>query len=177
MLKILFKVVPVIVIFLSLGIYAEYLRTGQLPDLNIQIPQKPEINVSNITQKMTDSIAEKLDHVKDVKLHDKNQNQMYKWRGENGVIHYTSEKPADNIDYESIRFSGETNVVPAIKQDSSVAASTETSAPEKTAHPSTDIPDNLYSPEGIQQLFDQAENIQNLVNDKFRQQESSINSQ
>ncbi|MCZ6802955.1 MAG: hypothetical protein O7D86_03210 [Proteobacteria bacterium] len=41
--------------------------------------------------------------------------------------------------------------------------------------PSTELPTNVYSPEGIEHLFNQAKDIQNLVNEQYGQQEKIIN--
>ena len=149
--------------------YANYMMTGQMPDTNINTPELPDINIS----KLTNSISDKVDSVKGKITPEITQKEtyLYKWRDEKGVIHYTSEKPDGDIkNLESIKIDNQTNVVPA------VSANTPETEPAQTQNNpvSTQLPTNVYSPEGIKQLFEQAKNVQNLMNEQFDQQERAI---
>jgi uncharacterized protein DUF4124 len=167
MLKILLKILFVIILLFGIGSYSNYLITGETPKLDINKPVLPDIKLSDIT----DSISEKYESVKEKVEPESKETYLYKWRDEKGVMHYTSEKPSGNIqNLESIKISNDTNVVPAAPNNK---ANTENI--NQPQLPSTDMPKNVYSPEGIKHLFEQAKNIQNLTNEQFNQQERVVN--
>ncbi len=166
MLKFLFKIGFVILILFGLSSYANYLLTGKTPDIVINKPTLPDIKIS----KLTETLSDKFSVIKEKKPVEENT-YLYKWRDTKGVIHYTSEKPPENTqDFESIKINNDTNVIPAVS-DKEVTHEKST----QQQIPSTDLPTNIYSPEGIKHLFDQAKGVQNLMNDQFTQQENSIN--
>lgn len=145
------------------------MATGETPTLSISKPELQNINIS----KLADSLSDKVDAVKNrvTPKTKKTETYLYKWRDEKGVIHYTSEKPADEIkNLESIKIDNQTNVVPAVSDNSANVEPRQ----EQSANSSTTIPNNLYSPEGVKQLFDQAKNVQNLMNEQFSQQEQVL---
>ena len=150
--------------------YANYMMTGQAPELDIKTPELSKINIS----KLTDSLSDKVDTVKDkiTSEPEKQETYLYKWRDENGVIHYTSEKPSTDIrNLESIKIDKQTNVVPAVSNNSQESQATQ----QQNISPTSEMPTNVYSPEGIEQLFDHAKNVQNLIDEQFSQQEQIIN--
>jgi uncharacterized protein DUF4124 len=160
MLKFFFKIALVILILLGLGNVTNYLMTGNTPDIEIS--------------KLTDSLSDKFKSIKIKKP--VTDSYLYKWRDDKGVIHYTSEKPTGNIqNLEQIKLSSDTNIVPSVSE-------TEVTNDNATHHQSseltsTNVPTNIYSPEGVKQLIEQAKEVQNLTNEQFNQQENIINSQ
>ncbi len=165
MLKFLFKLILVILILFGLSSYTNYLLTGKTPDIAINKPTLPDIEIS----KLTDTLSDKFNIIEEKKP--AANTYLYKWRDTKGVIHYTSKKPPENIqDFESIKLSNNTNVVPAVS-DNEVIHEKQT----QQQAPSENLSTNIYSPEGIKKLFDQAKDVQNLMNDQFTQQENSIN--
>jgi predicted component of viral defense system (DUF524 family) len=159
MLKFFFKIALVILILFGIGNVTNYIMTGNTPD--IEIPN------------LTDALSEKLKSIKDKKL--VNDSYLYKWRDDKGIIHYSSEKPIENIrNLEQIKLSSDTNIVPAVSETEVTNNTTLQQLSEPT---STDFPENVYSPAAIEQLIDQAKDTQNLMNEQFDQQESIINSQ
>jgi uncharacterized protein DUF4124 len=166
MLKFLFKIIIFISIASGFAYYANYLMTGKTPDIPINKPILPDINLSKVTGSISNKFKsiKKKEPVKDASL--------YKWRDTKGVIHYASEKPSEKINYEEIIFNNSTNLVPAVSDSETVHEN-----PSQQPSPSTNLPTNIYSPEGIKHLFDQANDIQNLMNDQFTQQENSINNE
>ncbi len=171
MLKFLFKIILIIILLFGFSNYANYLVTGEKPELDINEPILPDIDIS----KITDSISDKFESVKkEVQAQSEvKESYLYKWRDEKGVIHYTSEKPAENIrSLESIKLSNDTNVVPAVP-----VPQTSSAINNQQQALSTEAPTNVYSPEGIKHLFDQAKSIQNLMNEQFTQQENIINNE
>ena len=167
MTKFVLKAFLIACILFGLGNYASYLMTGKLPSIVRQPPDIPDFNIP----RLTDSLSTKF------KL--KNEERpaetkyLYKWRDAKGVIHYTSEKPSEDVDHETIRLSNDTNVVPAVSESEITGKKPVQQQPPKL--PSTELPTNVYSPEGIEHIFNQAKDIQNLVNDQFSQQEQISN--
>ena len=151
--------------------YAKYLMTGQTPDFNLNKSDLAEINLSDIT----DTISDKVESVKEKAIPESNKSEisLYKWRDEKGVIHYTSEKPTSEVKkLETIKIDNQTNVMPAVSD----AERGESPSSVQTTQQSTPlIPENLYSPEGVKQLIDQAKDVQNLVNEHYDQQQEIIN--
>jgi uncharacterized protein DUF4124 len=151
----------------GLGVYANYLISGKAPDLATIKPIIPDINITDLT----DTISNKFKSIK--KDEPVNESYLYKWRDDKGVIHYTSEKPLDVVNYESIKLSNDTNVVPAVPESE---ITDERVVQQQAAKlPSTDLPANVYSPEGIEHIFNQAKDIQSLVNDQFNYTEKISN--
>lgn len=165
MFKFLLKIIFIIVLSFGFSNYANYLVTGKVPEINITAPKLDDINFSEIKE----SIFHKLDsETKKVEPEIK-ETYLYKWRDEKGVIHYTSEKPSEKIqNLESIKLSNQTNVVPAVSE------TTPASEKRDSKLPSTNLPENIYSPDGIKHLFEQAKDIHNLMNEQFSQQEDVI---
>lgn len=99
---------------------------------------------------------------------------FYKWYDADGNVQFTTEPPADGIEYTIKGFDPNTNVIQAVKtpvEDSGSGDSTPT--PEKT-NGAGDI-GNPYSQESVKKLFEDAENIEKLLQQRFQDQNSAIN--
>lgn len=175
MFKFFLKIILIVIILFSISQYTNYLFTGKTPNINFQKPALPKL--SNIT----DTINNKIDSLKSGSNEQivSKESFLYKWRDENGVIHYTSERPKEYIkSVESIKIDNNTNVVPSVTDNTSDTNEINNPQPsQQQSSPATELPANIYSPEGIKHLFDQAKGIQDLVNDQFSQQENIINNQ
>lgn len=170
MLKILFKVIIAILIFVGLGYYSNYLMTGKTPSIDINKLTTPDINIS----KFTDTFSKKIETIKqDISP---KETSLYKWKDAKGVIHYTSEKPSGDIqDLESIKLSSDTNIIPSVSAPAPINDSSERSSSHQQTQTTTEAPSNIYSPEGIKNLINEAKDVQNLMNEQFNQQENLIN--
>lgn len=164
MTRLILKGILIACILFGLGSYASYLTTGKLPDIVKQPTEISEFNVS----KLTESISTKFKSITEEGITE--SRYLYKWRDANGVMHYTSDKPSEDIHFESIKLSNDTNVVPAV----SAKAVTMEETTQQQSHVS-EIPSNVSSVEGIEHLFEQAKDIQNLVNEQFSQQDVMSN--
>lgn len=156
------------ILIFGVSLYAKYLMTGQTPELNINQKNLPNISVS----KITNSISNKVTFVKDKvsTTNEKKEAYFYKWRDQKGIIHYTSEKPAIEVEVnklETIKIDNQTNVVPAVSDNSAEVESIHQQKQQTTSS----IPDNPYSSKGIKQLMNQAKDVQNLMNEHIHQQE------
>ncbi len=168
MLKFIFKIIIVILLMFGLSNYANYLMTGKTPDISFEKLSLPKIDMS----KLTGSVSEKFDSIKKEKSTE--DTYLYKWRDAKGVIHYTSEKPSNNIaNIESIKINNDTNVVPSVSSNEEESVQQQSVASELP----TEIPPNLYSPEGVKQLIDKAKNVQYQMNEQLQEQENIINNE
>ena len=128
----------------------------------------PDLNLSKISESATDLFDLNGEESSDTKY-------LYKWRDAKGIIHYTSEKPAADINVETIELSSETNIVPAVS-----TANTDPDVPHTQLPQTVDSDDsgvNIYSPQGIEQLFEQANDVKNLMDEHYDQQRKSSEQQ
>lgn len=153
----LFKITIVVLLLFGIRNYTNYFMTDQVPEINSEQSTLSDINISDLKS----SISKQLKTTKKEKPVTVKETYLYKWRDTKGIIHYTSEKPLEDV-----------NVVPSVSENN-----TETqSAPTQHAElPSTNFPKNIYSPEGIKHLFEQAKSVQSLMDKQFSQQENSVN--
>lgn len=168
MFKFLFKIILICILLFGFSHYANYLATGKAPDLDFKRSSLPDIDIPNITE----SISNKIESVKEKPKPIVKDSYLYKWRDDKGVIHYTSEKPTGDIkSLESIKISNDTNIVPAVSENNENHSGNNQENSQSQTPPSN-MPANVYSAEGIKQLFDQAKNVQNLVNEQFTELEN-----
>ncbi len=142
--KLIFKVVVMLAIVVGMSNYMMYIMTGKSPfsglssDMSLSAP-----DVSNIIPKGNE--------------------RAYKWTDENGVVHYSSEAP-DHLDSETMDVNPNTNIIQGI------------TAPEETETASTapasaqpQMPQgNIYNPETIRKLIDDAKSVQGTLNDRYK---------
>lgn len=166
MFKFLLKIIFIFILIFGFSNYANYLMTGETPEI-ITKPL-PDLDISVIKK----SISKKLNSEKEtIKVAPETESTyLYKWRDDKGIMHYTSEKPTGEIkSLESIKLSNNTNIIPSDNNDTK-----QVNDKKSTQLLSTELPANLYSPEGIKQLFDKAKDIQNLMDENFNHQEAAI---
>ena len=166
MFKLIAKLALIVALLTALLWYIHYLMTGESSVM--PIPNSDIFDLSKISDMSAATITEKIAAVKTGKRDD-DTNYIYKWRAENGVIHYTSEQPAAGIHYESIPYHKETNVIPATTTKTLQQTTDTEPNPESN-------PQNVYSIDGINQLFDQANAVQEQVNQRFNRQQGLIQS-
>ena len=99
---------------------------------------------------------------------------FYKWYDADGNVQFTTEPPPEGIEYTTKGYDPNTNVIQSLKPPKQEAASEaqpssqkKTNSPAETATP--------YSKEGIKKLFEDAKNIENILNQRIQNQESAIN--
>lgn len=98
---------------------------------------------------------------------------FYKWYDSEGNVQFTSEPPPDGVDYTLKGFDPDANVIQAVK----IPAKKKTvekpkSAQEKSAGPEDNI--NPYSAENIKKLFEDSKNLEKLLNQKAKNQDSAL---
>ena len=98
---------------------------------------------------------------------------IYQWRDEEGNLNFTSEPPAPGIEYSVKGYDPNLNLIQSIKTQTETAE-----VGSKTKTTSIESPlkiGNPYSPEKINKLFDDAEKVQDLINQRMQQQEAVLN--
>ncbi|MDH3219827.1 MAG: hypothetical protein OEO19_09865 [Gammaproteobacteria bacterium] len=99
---------------------------------------------------------------------------FYKWYDAEGNVQFTTEPPADGIEYTVKDFDPNTNVIQAVKAPQQKASIGD---PEPVRQNTTRPDDivNPYSKESIEKLFGEAKNIEKLLNQRMKDQESGLN--
>jgi len=99
---------------------------------------------------------------------------FYKWYDAKGNVQFTTEPPADGIEYTVKGFDPDTNVIQAVEipvieptSDANESEGQNSAKPEDGTNP--------YSQEGIKKLFEDAKNIEKLLNQRAKDQESALN--
>lgn len=168
MTKFVLKTLFISSILIGVGLYANYLLTGNSPNLVLPKPSMADLNLSKISGSATDLFDLNGEESTDTKY-------LYKWRDAKGIIHYTSVKPDAGINVETIELSSETNIVPAVS-----TTNTNQNVPHTQLPQTGDTDDsglNIYSPQGIEDFFDQANDVKSLMNEHYDQQRKSSEQQ
>ncbi len=99
---------------------------------------------------------------------------FYKWYDSAGNVQFTSEPPAQGIEYTVKGYNPDANVIQAVKLPPKAVKSNEPEGSQlkKSAPGKIDDP---YSQNNIKKLFEDSKNIQKLLNQRFKDQESIIN--
>ncbi len=127
---------------------------------------QPLMSFSDIT--MPDTI------VPDISLPDlsgspSEEGTVYKWKDKGGTWQFTSEPPPKGMDFSSTVYDQNMNVIQAVETKRTVVKKKELK--ENVSSPSN-ISDlgNSYSPEKIKSLFEDANNLETLLDDRFKKQ-------
>jgi hypothetical protein len=103
---------------------------------------------------------------------------FYKWYDNEGNIQFTSEPPADGIEYTLKGFDPNANVIQSVKTSSRKSKADESTPDQITAPVKARNPDdgvNPYSGDSIKKLFEDTRNIEKLLKQRFQNQESALN--
>ena len=125
-----------------------------LPD--IYLPDMPNLSDSVATGAAAESIDGK-----DI---------FYKWYDDKGNLHFTTELPAPGVEFIVKGYDPDANVIQAVKippktveKDAKVATPTKAEKLDDTTSP--------YSSDSIKKLFEDARNIENLLDQRARKQD------
>lgn len=98
---------------------------------------------------------------------------FYQWYDAEGNVQFTSEPPAEGIEYTMKGFDPNANVIQAVKSPPEQNAD-EADTGEQSSAKSDDF-GNPYSEDSIKKLLDDAKNVEKLINQRFKDQESALN--
>lgn len=136
---------------------------GDLKMPDISLPKAPAIKADKKTPAGIDGIEGK-----DI---------VYQWRDAEGNLNFTTEPPPQGVEYTAKGYDPRTNLIQSVKADpepseQASAGSSEQNSSKKVKGVS-DI-GNPYSPEKVEKLFNDAKNVQKLLDDRMKQQEALI---
>ena len=134
-----------------------------MPDINLPDISLPDLSKMPKSSEISTPV-ENLDG-KDI---------FYKWYDAEGNVQFTTEPPPEGIEYSVKGFDPNANVIQAVKipPKEPVPGNSDTNQ-QKTATPE-DI-GNPYSKESIGKLFEDAKNIEKLLNQRLKDHESVVN--
>ncbi len=97
---------------------------------------------------------------------------IYQWKDNDGNIQFTNSPPPAGVEYSEKGYDPNTNVIQSVKLPETESESTETEKKNEITAP--DSITSVYSPEKINKLFDDAKNVEKLLNDRLKQQKAAI---
>jgi len=102
---------------------------------------------------------------------------VYRWNDSKGNVHFTTEPPADGIEYTVKGYDPNANVIeavmlPVIEEPVEPAVAGTTASNEQN---SPQNPGSVYDKDNIQRVFDDSKNIQQLLNLRLDKQNSAVN--
>ncbi|MCP3687839.1 MAG: DUF4124 domain-containing protein [Gammaproteobacteria bacterium] len=96
---------------------------------------------------------------------------IYKWTDAEGNMQFSNDPPPQGVEYTVKGYDPDANVIQAVEiPDEEVVAPP--TKPEKEKE--KEGVGSIYSPEKIEKLFEDAENIEKLLNDRMKTQEAMI---
>ena len=102
-----------------------------------------------------------------------NEVLFYRWYDAEGNVQFSNEPPPAGIEYTVKGYDPEANVIQAVKPEATTDAPRP--AAESDAEQESGKIANPYSPESIEKLFEDAKNVEKLLNQRFEQQEQVLN--
>ncbi|MCG6889335.1 MAG: DUF4124 domain-containing protein [Gammaproteobacteria bacterium] len=105
------------------------------------------------------------------------QDIVYRWNDSKGNIHFTTEPPADGIQFTVKGYDPGANVIRAVEFADSDAPIESIAADTSVAHEQNSSPDlqKVYDKDSILNLFDDSSNIQQVLNQRLDKQNSAVN--
>ncbi len=100
---------------------------------------------------------------------------IYEWYDAAGNRNFSSEPPPEGVEYTVRGYDPDANVIQAVKLPEE--SGDEDKDREASAKPIKKPGDgvNPYSPEAVEKLFEDAKNIEKLLDERLKQQEQAIN--
>jgi Domain of unknown function (DUF4124) len=103
---------------------------------------------------------------------------FYRWNDAKGNVHFTTEPPPDGTEYTVKGYNPDANVIRAVELPAEEpVAESPASAAETASDDMSSAQDvgNPYNKDNIQKLFDDTRNIEQLLNQRFNNQNSAVN--
>lgn len=97
---------------------------------------------------------------------------IYQWSDIDGNLQFSGEPPAAGIEYTVQAYDPNINVILSVKTDPQESESDAETRPPETISTAEDS-GNAYSLEGIEKIFEDVNNIEKLLNQRFKNQEAT----
>jgi hypothetical protein len=99
---------------------------------------------------------------------------FYKWYDSEGNIQFSTEPPADGIEYTLKGFDPNANVIQSVKIPPKKSAADESTATQvKPRSPEDGV--NPYSGDHVKKMIEDTKNIEKLLSQRYKDQESALN--
>ncbi len=100
---------------------------------------------------------------------------IYKWKDSSGTWQFTSEPPAKGILFSSTVYDSNVNVIQSVEtKRSRNEKKVDNQSIQKPIVNASDL-GSAYSPKKIEKLFDDANNIESLLNNRMKEQNKILN--
>jgi len=100
---------------------------------------------------------------------------FYKWHDAEGNVHFTTEPPADGVDYTTKEFDPDANLIQAVEvPDPETTTEKPATAAQREVSSGNEQP-GIYDVDKINKLFDDTENIEILLQQRMDNQNSALN--
>lgn len=99
---------------------------------------------------------------------------FYKWYDAKGNVQFTTVPPPEGIEFSVKGFDPDANVIKSVKVPTETPEADNSSSTQKKSDASEEAI-NLYSEESIKKLFEDAKNIEKLLNQRLKDQDSIVN--
>jgi hypothetical protein len=100
---------------------------------------------------------------------------FYKWHDAEGNVHFTTEPPADGVDYSVKEFDPDANLIQAVKVPVPETTLEKPATATQGEVSSEDEPLKIYDADQIKKLFEDTENIEKLLQQRMDNQNSALN--
>jgi len=103
-----------------------------------------------------------------------NGNVIYKWKDAEGNLQFTSSPPPAGVEFTVKEYDPNTNLIQSVQLPAEeIVEVADENDTEKPASPLDDV-GSVYSPEKIEKLFEDAKNVEKLLNDRLKNQSAQI---
>jgi hypothetical protein len=99
---------------------------------------------------------------------------FYKWYDSEGNIQFTTEPPADGVEYTLKGFDPNANVIQSVKIPPRKSAADESTATQAIPRSPEDGV-NPYSGDHVKKMIEDTKNIEKLLSQRYKDQESALN--
>lgn len=150
--KLVLKVMVMVAVMVGVSNYVLYLMTGKSPFSKDDIPTIATPNLQNIVPALPAG-----------------KDTVYKWTDADGAIHYSSEPPPEShqASAEKMEVDPNTNLIQGIKVPEPTPETAVSAAPPPQLH-------SPHSIQGAQKLIEDAKNVQNLLDERFKKQQAAM---
>ena len=146
MKKMIFKACLMVGIVIGISNYMMYIMTGQTPLSQLNTP---DLSISSGLNEIKEKVS---------------PTKVYKWVDENGVTQYSSEPPPNlDLKAQTLEIHDDVNVIQGL-----VAEGEEESVEEE--NPQVALPQgpmSVYSPEAVQKLVNDAQDVQKILSERY----------
>jgi len=98
---------------------------------------------------------------------------IYQWSDTEGNLQFSGEPPAAGIEYTLQAYDPNINIIQSVKTDPQESESdAQTQSPEAIG--TAEDSGNAYSLEGIEKIFEDVNNIEKLLDQRFKNQEATV---